>query len=275
METQSPEKDSPTASSETRSDSIISPKRTIPTKALPSDRLTVERQIAAAAAFAAVSESKNGKAVTNEEAGAVVQPTKMAGATIGMTNAFFCAVGMLSRQDNGSFTVAPEVMAFFKAQHGLAPENAPDKLRPLFEKQWFFQALGPRLKLGAQDLQTVYKVLGEASSAGKDQLKRIETLVEFICYVGLARKDGNQLRAVLGTTRTEETSDNDGGNGGDDSTADKKEPGLEKYTLTLNPEKNRRIIIHTPPTVSAAELKRIQQWLSFQLIVSDDAGNTS
>jgi len=61
------------------------------------------------------------------------------------------------------------------------------------------------------------------------------------------------------------------GAGAATAVADTQEPGLEKYTLTLNPEKNRRIVIHTPATVSAAELKRIQQWLSFQLIVSDES----
>lgn len=267
MENTAPTSPADSSPSQSGNETAYAPKRAQPTKVLPTDRLALDRQMAVVAAFAAVSESKEGKTVTNDEAGAVVQPTKMAGTTIGMTNAFFCAVGLLTRQDNGSFSVAPEVMAFFKAQHGLSPESAPEKLRPLFEKQWFFQAVGPRLKLGAQDIQTVIKVLGEASGAGKDHLRRVELLIEFICFVGLARKDGNQLRMAIATSRSDETESAKGGAAGE---AEIKEPGMEKYTLTLSAEKNRRIVIHTPATVSAAELKRIQQWLSFQLIVSDE-----
>jgi hypothetical protein len=269
MENSTPNSPAESSTTQPGNETAFAPKRAQPTKVLPTDRLTLERQIAVVAAFAAVSESKDSKPVTNDEAGAVVQPTKMAGTTIGMTNAFFCAIGLLTRQDNGSFSVAPEVMAFFKAQHGLSPESAPEKLRPIFEKQWFFQALGPRLKLGAQDIQTVIKVLGEASGAGKDHLRRVELLVEFICYVGLARRDGSQLRTVAASARSDEGEREKSGAASDTDTA---EPGLEKYTLTLSAEKNRRIVIHTPATVSAAELKRIQQWLSFQLIVSDETG---
>ena len=267
MENTAPTTPADSSTSQSGNEAAFAPKRAQPTKVLPTDRLALDRQMAVAAAFAAVSESKGGKTVTNDEAGAVVQPTKMAGTTIGMTNAFFCAVGLLTRQDNGSFSVAPEVMAFFKAQHGLSPESAPEKLRPLFEKQWFFQAVGPRLKLGAQDIQTVIKVLGEASGAGKDHLRRVELLIEFICFVGLARKDGNQLRMAVVASRSDETESAKGSAPGE---AEIKEAGMEKYTLTLSAEKNRRIVIHTPATVSAAELKRIQQWLSFQLIVSDE-----
>lgn len=270
MENSAPNSPAESGASQSGNETAYAPKRAQTTKVLPTDRLALDRQVAALAAFAAVSESKEGKPVTNDEAGAVVQPTKMAATTISMTNAFFCVIGLLTRQENGSFSVAPEVMSFFKAQHGLSPESAPEKLRPLFEKQWFFQAMGPRLKLGAQDIQTVIKVLGEASGAGKDHLRRVELLIEFVCYVGLARKDGNQLRAVLASSRPAESESAATGGGAAGAGADTQEPGLEKYTLTLNPDKNRRIVIHTPATVSAAELKRIQQWLSFQLIVSDE-----
>ncbi len=222
--------------------------------------------MAVAAAFAAVSESKDGKAVTNDEAGAVVQPTKMAGTTIGMTNAFFCAIGLLTRQDNGSFSVAPEVMAFFRAQHGLSPESAPEKLRPRFEKQWFFEALGPRLKLGAQEIETVIKVLGEASAlekiifagwnyssssdsarlGGAWQGRQSASCCSCLQSIGRwrAREDWPSWRGQCSSAR-----------------ARKIHPDTE-------PRENRRIVIHTPATATAAELKRIQQWLSFQLIVS-------
>ena len=48
--------------------------------------------------------------------------------------------------------------------------------------------------------------------------------------------------------------------------------GLEKYTLTLDPETKRRIVLFAPPSVKQRELNRIQQWLSFQLIITDADG---
>lgn len=42
---------------------------------------------------------------------------------------------------------------------------------------------------------------------------------------------------------------------------------LETYYLTLDARKNRRVIVKAPPSVTQQELKRIQDWLSFQLLV--------
>jgi hypothetical protein len=246
-------------------------KRSLPTKTLPSDRLTLDRQIAAALAFAAVADSKNGKAVSNQEAGDIVQPKKMAAATIAMTNAFFCEVGMMSRQDDGSFIVSPELAAFFKAQHGLSPENAPDKLRPLFEKQWFAQVVGPRLKLGPQDIQTLIKSLGEACNANKEHIERVQRLVEFLVYVGLARREGNQLFTPSASSMPDKPKTTEGEEK-KNTTGEDDDMALEKYVLTLDPTAKRRIIIQTPAKVSKAELDRIQKWLSFQLIVTDAEG---
>ena len=44
---------------------------------------------------------------------------------------------------------------------------------------------------------------------------------------------------------------------------------LESYSLTLDASKRRRVIVQAPPHVTRAELKRIQDWLSFQLLVED------
>jgi hypothetical protein len=44
---------------------------------------------------------------------------------------------------------------------------------------------------------------------------------------------------------------------------------LETYFLTLDATRKRRVIIQAPPAVSGAELKRIQEWLSYQLLVQE------
>jgi hypothetical protein len=50
--------------------------------------------------------------------------------------------------------------------------------------------------------------------------------------------------------------------------APKPEEGY-RFELLLNPRSGRKFVIFSPPTVSSAELKRIQDWLSFQLLVQE------
>jgi len=50
---------------------------------------------------------------------------------------------------------------------------------------------------------------------------------------------------------------------------------LETHSLTLDASKKRRIILKAPPSVSPAELKRIQDWLSFQLLVQEQSPNST
>jgi hypothetical protein len=48
---------------------------------------------------------------------------------------------------------------------------------------------------------------------------------------------------------------------------------METYYLTLDAGGKRRVIIQAPPAVTAAELKRIQDWLSFQLLITQNELN--
>lgn len=45
---------------------------------------------------------------------------------------------------------------------------------------------------------------------------------------------------------------------------------LEAYYLTLDAGRKRRVIVQAPAAVTSAELKRIQDWLSFQLLVAEN-----
>jgi hypothetical protein len=246
------------------------------TKVLPSDRLTADRQIDAVRAFAAVAESTDGKQpISNEKAGDVI---KMAAGTIVVTNAFFCDVGLLTRVDGG-FLVSQEVIAFLRAESGLSPEAAPEKLRPLFEKQWFMHVLTPRLRLAPMDIGAVQKVIGEECSASKDHLGRIDVLIDFLCFVKCLAREGNQLRLVGSSTLRMEMQPlaNPQPAAASAATLSATEPedeGLEKYTLTLNAAQKRKIYLWAPPEITAVELKRLQQWLSFQLIVTDADNQT-
>jgi len=48
------------------------------------------------------------------------------------------------------------------------------------------------------------------------------------------------------------------------------EGDLETYFLTLNAVTKRRVIVQAPPSVTSSELKRIQDWLSFQLLIDEN-----
>jgi len=98
----------------------------------------------------------------------------------------------------------------------------------------------------------------------------LDLLIEFMCFVGLFKKEGNELRL------------NSVPKNGELAPPPPTPPlskvgdippvaGLETYSLTLDPEKGRRVVIQAPPVVSAGELKRIQQWLSFQLLVNEES----
>jgi len=50
---------------------------------------------------------------------------------------------------------------------------------------------------------------------------------------------------------------------------------METCYLTLDASGKRRVIIQAPPAVTAAELKRIQDWLSFQLLITQNELNES
>jgi len=43
----------------------------------------------------------------------------------------------------------------------------------------------------------------------------------------------------------------------------------ETYYLTLDATRKRRVVVQAPPAVTPSELKRIQDWLSFQLLVEE------
>jgi hypothetical protein len=241
------------------------PKRSTLAKVLPSDRLTRDRQIEALKAFAAVYEA-NGTPVTNQQAGEVASP-KMAANTIIVTNAFFVDVGLLTRVGNG-FVVAPEVLAFLKASAGISPETASEKLRPIFEKQWFMQLLAPRLRLNPQDISTVHKILGEAASAGKEHIPRLDLLIDFLCFVGLTRKEGNQLAAGSPSAAPGNDPPPPPDPNKKDEPPEEQDETLEKHSLTLDANTKKKIVIYAPFQVTAAELIRIQKWLSFQLNVT-------
>jgi hypothetical protein len=230
------------------------------TKVLPSDRLTFDRQTIALKAFVAEYEANGGKPVSNEKAG---QICKMAAATIVVTNAFFTDTGLLIRSEEG-FAPSAEAVSYLKAVHGLSPESAPEKLRPLFEKQWFSQAVIPRLQLGPKDQSDVIKILGEESSAGKEHIPRLNILIEFMAFVGVIKKDGNQISLPSGTTPPPPSNGGGGQQGGGQPTVPQ---GYKELVIPLDARSGRKAILHFPDQFEEPDVKKLISFveLSFDI----------
>jgi hypothetical protein len=171
------------------------PQREIrPSKILPTERLTVERQLEILRAYAAAS-SHGSKAVTLEEVAGVVE---MAPTTVSLANAFLASVGFISKTDSG-FMPAPEVVSFLRA-HEWNPESSSQKLSPVVEKSWFFQAIKPRLSFNATPEDAVIDKLAEAATAPPEYKRNLQMLIEFAVAAGLLQRDGNQLKLTKPST---------------------------------------------------------------------------
>jgi hypothetical protein len=245
-------------------------KRTPPTETLPSDRLAFEKQVAALRAFAVVYEANGGKPVTNDEAGKIIN---MSGKTVVVTNGFFSDVRLLLRQkDCPALIPSPETLAYYKAFEW-DPKAAGEKLRPVFEKCWFSEALVPRLKFRPYDEGEALSVLAEACSAAKEYEPRLRVLLDYMVFAGVIARDGTQIKSVgsKAPEATPEVARPETPVAAKPEAAPVEE-GHEQYTLILDTASKRKVVVQAPHVISQKELERITNWLRFQLIVEDAAG---
>src|SRR5262249_29698635 len=144
------------------------------TKVLPTDRVAFDKQAEIARAFAAIFEIKGQKAVSNEDAGAALTPA-LAGGTVLTTNPFFSDIGLLNRAEEGGFKPSQELLDYHRARQW--NEGAgKEKLRPLFERTWFYQCLAPKLQLASQPISNCLAILAGESKATTEHSPRLRTL---------------------------------------------------------------------------------------------------
>jgi hypothetical protein len=248
----------PTTPPPTPAPSSPSAKKPSLTKVLPSDRLALDRQFDALKAYAAAYEANGDKAVTNQKAGEI---SKLSAATIVVTNAFFCEIGLVTRTDEG-FVPSPEAISYLRAVNGLSPETAGDKLRPLFEKQWFYQTLGPRLRLRPMETTEVVKVLGEESNAGKEHVPRLNMLIDFLVHVGVLKKEGNQI--TLGASAGAAPKKDDKPKG-----EDELPKGETALPIPLDARKGRNATLHFPTDITAEEVKKLISFIKLSFDIAE------
>jgi hypothetical protein len=238
-------------------------RRTPPTETLPSDRLAFEKQVATLRAFVVVYEANGNKPVGNDEAGKIIN---MSGNTVVVTNGFFTDMRLLLRpKDSTALVPSAETLAFFKA-YEWDQKSAGEKLRPVFEKAWFSEALVPRLKFRPYDEGEALTVLAEACSAAKEYEPRLRILLEYMVFAGVVVRDGAQIK-LPGPKMPEALVEA----GAPEAAAAKPGPAPvgenhAEFTFFLDVRRNRKVVVHAPHDISKKELKRVQKWMEIQLI---------
>jgi hypothetical protein len=228
-------------------------------KVLPTDRIAFDKQVKVLQAFAAVYESNGGKPVTCDQAGGTLTPTFSA-STLNVAVPFFTDISLLTRNEGG-FVPCPELLAYNQAVR-LSATEAKRKLRPVFEKTWFYQLLAPRVQLNAKTIQECVGILAVEAKAGEEHIKRVEPLINFLELAGIVAISGGMVSFVANGVEAPAPE------------SIKLPPGVpavftdqEEHSLYLDKEKTRKVTINSPLFISKAEYKRICNWIKVALIV--------
>lgn len=230
-------------------------------KVLPTDRLSFEKQRELLRAFAAEYTANGGQPVTNEKAGEIIG---LSASTISQTNGFFADVGIVTRAEQGGFIPSAEVIEYNNACQWDEAE-ARTKLRPLFERTWFYRCLVPRLHLSPQSKTICLSVLAGESKALPEHNERLLNLISFLELAGIISESGGnvsllQNKAPSVTPKPDEQKPH--------HSFDADTNQIEN-TLFLDKEKKKKFTINSPLFVTAAEFKRIQRWIEAALIIEE------
>jgi hypothetical protein len=249
------------------SETVGGGKRSTLSRVIPTSRLTFQKQVEIIRAYGAAYDALKGPVGIEDITGYV----KMAAATVSQTNAFLTDAGVV-RKEGRRFVPAPEVQAMNRL-YDVSKDKALTKLAPLFEKAWFGAWVMPKLRFRPMAEEEVVHELFEAATAEATHLPQIRMLVDYLVLVGLVDRDGALLRVKNGSCEEPTT---EGASAGKPQA-----PGvilaqtaseMPEAVLLLSPDGKRRFIVKAPPTITAAELARIRNWLEFQLIVEKGEG---
>lgn len=241
-------------------------------KALPTDRISFSKQQDIIRAYGVAFEKAENSPVSNADVGSLVG---MASATISQANSFFSDVGILKKAEGGKFTPAPEVLAYMRAWAFNPEAKAWFKLAPLFKDAWFGQEILARLKFRPLEEGEAIEALAELCSAEPEHKGRLGTLLEYLVLVGLIVREGTTLKIAANSPAPAQAEQHAApAQAPHASTTLPAVAGAETYSLTLDPSKNRKIVIQAPPMITSKELERIKQWLGFQLLVMEEGAKT-
>jgi hypothetical protein len=255
------------AGQQTAESKIAIPKRLALAKVLPTDRISFEGQVELLRAFAAVYASNNCQPVTNDQAGEVLTK-KLSGSTVTQTNGFFCDVGLLARSDKGNgFIPSTEVIEYNNACQWDESE-ARLKLRPVFEKTWFYRCLVPRLQLSPQQQVTCLALLANESKATPEHNEKLVNLLGFLELAGIVSTAGGTVALLQHKTVSPPAAIDR-----NTVTPPPSPTGSDQHTLYLSADKKRMVALAAPLSISNAEYTRICNWIKVTLIVEEPEKN--
>ena len=234
---------------------------------LPTDRLAFDKQKELLRAFAAEYAANGGQPVTNDKAGEIIG---LSGSTISQTNGFFCDVGLLVRSDQGGFVPSNELVEYNNACQWDESE-ARLKLRPIFERTWFYRCLIPRLHLSPQSKTICLSVLASESKAQPEHNERLLNLISFLELAGVVSESGGMVSLQQSKPPVHSVQTVRVGNNLVSAEIETKEfSDPDQHTLYLSADKKRKVMLGAPLSISNAEYKRICDWIKVTLIVNDD-----
>ncbi len=245
------------------------------TQILPTDRISFDKQIAIARAFAAGYQHNDGRPVSNDEAGAIVTPA-LKGGTVVLTNPFFADIGLISRSDKGGFIPGQELIAY-NSGCAWGEDVAREKLRPLFERTWFYRCLAARLQLAPQPIPSCIAILAEESGATKEHEARLNNLLGYLQFAGVVNvADGKvtlpnvkpfipaaPLAPLLPLNLKPHINDLPAG-------TPEKFSNQEENSIFLDKDKTKRVTLNCPLFLSQAEYARICNWIKATWIIEED-----
>jgi hypothetical protein len=213
--------------------------------------------------------------VSNQEVGSIVG---LAPTTVAMMNAFLVDTGIIQKAESGNFIPSSEAIDCAR-MFQINQDRAWPKLAPLLESSWFGEEIVAKLRVRTMSENEAIEDLAELANAEKDHLPQLKVALDFLEKTGVISREGGQIKLVSHAQRAGSATGNfeDTAKGKKSETAllEDLDEGLERHSLTLSPKEKRKFVILAPPTITAAELDRIQKWLSFQLIVTGSDMNSS
>ncbi|MEA3207888.1 MAG: hypothetical protein QOE70_945 [Chthoniobacter sp.] len=243
-------------------------------KTLPTDRINIPKQFEIIVAYSSAFDKAGQQPISNQDVASLVG---LAPATVAMMNAFLMDVGIVQKTDGGKFLPSAEARECAR-MFQINPGRAWLKLASLMERSWFGEELTAKLRVRTFSETEAIEDLAEVAHAEKDHLPQLKVALDYMEKSGVLLREGGQLRLVSQSQRTTNDQTEGNGSGKTKKTSpdleEEEDSELERHSLTLDPLRKRRIVILTPPTITKRELERIQQWLSFQLIVSDEVNPT-
>lgn len=184
----------------TRSQAKARPERPIPT-----DRLRFDNQLEVLKAVASLS-GNNRKGVTAETMSAAIG---LSGGTGGLNSRFFRSVNWFDTVGRGEYTASDGLLAY--VQHvNVDPDEtfeATVGLRGEMRRSWVWETVGPLLESGhAVREKAILLALAQAAGAQK-HTPQLETIVEWLVWVGLVVREGESIRLSEAAPATEPQTD--------------------------------------------------------------------